>query len=382
MLANMITVAGASVVGELEKMRADVDTAGQQTLQQAAAASQSLVNMLKGQLTEALGGPGFWDELQSRIAKAAAFAKSAMPTASANPYAGAPTGPGLDAPRVGPMQGPAVGPDQEILKLRELHSAYNDLSNKRIAAQLAARDQLDKIWTDYWERQDALAMNWLSDSVTEAILSRGEDLKASLDQIWQSMKASFIRNTIDMALGWIRAKVAMNKSDKKFGKEEAVALAAYSAAQVVASKATGRSAAASAAAKYHEAHAWIPFAGVGIASAGVAKMLGDIQSAGKVATFRTGTSRVPGAAGSGDTYPAFLEPGEAVIPAARVRQYGTATMDAIRNGTLGAGGGGDVFAPVFNLNGTQDAGAMRRMMRDEIVPELERLYRQRRLKLA
>lgn len=238
----------------------------------------------------------------------------------------------------------------------------------------AARDAVSKVWTDYTSNLGSLFLGTLGDTMTTAILSKHEDLKSALNDVWQGMKANFVKMTVDMALAWAVAKIKMMAVERT----AALASAGNTATQTGLDAVQQKSNIKTAVTGIWKAYSHLPFIGQVLAAAAVAYMVKSIGG------FRTGGMVPGGGSGNEDNRTVNVSGGEGILNKPAVdRNGGRAFIDALNSGALAGGGGTTQF--VFNLpggNGGLDRAGLRRDIETEVVPILERLARQRRLNLG
>jgi len=207
-------------------------------------------------------------------------------------------------------------------------------------------------------------------------------------EIFMNLKQSFTSLMIGMAADWAASKVKMLVAERLFNKQKAavaIAGATEQAAATAAANAFAQSeqgfAAGAATAKYHQAYAALPFIGQGLAAASVTAMVAQIQATKAAAlAFRTGGLIGGSGAGSEDDRLILASSGEYVMQRSAADKYGTAFLDAINRGVYMPQSGGNVSF-TFQFNGGSDRD-LERQIEDEVVPILERLAAQRRLRLA
>lgn len=261
---------------------------------------------------------------------------------------------------------------------------------KRLGDELDATEaerfvaHYEKLWGGFFGELANVIQYGMGDAFA-AMFDTSKDLDEALTEIWQGMKMSFIKATADMAAAWIVGKAKMLLAHKTFEAGATAATVSGSVARTAAqSVETGSTAVntsadvAGASAKIMKAHAWMPFVGVAIAAALIATMLAVLASA---KPHRAGGAVYAFGSGSEDNVPAFLGAREYVMPRAATDRYGMGFMDSIRLGTF-EGGGMSVSISVDARGATTDAGALGAEIERRIVPAIERLYRQRRLRFA
>lgn len=242
------------------------------------------------------------------------------------------------------------------------------------------REEQKALFKDYYQSLAGMGETLFVDSMSTIILSKHEDLKLALNDIWQGMKGNFVKMTVGMALEWGKAKIKMLLAEKAFagGKAgvEAAGTAAHAANATVnnAIDATEKkSALATAAAKIWKAFAGLPFIGQVLAVGAIALMLKSVGA------FASGGIVPGGGSGNEDDKTIRVSGGEGVITKRAVdANGGRSFIDAINSGRAGAGSTANFS---FSISGG-NAEALRLDIERDVVPVLERLVRQRRAVLA
>lgn len=164
----------------------------------------------------------------------------------------------------------------------------------------------------------------------QAMLWEAKSFKSATAEIWRGVRQQFTQMLADMLAKWITTQLAMM--------------------------------------------AFNIFTG-NIFGGGGGKDIGNIvkRTGGPVQSFAGGGMVRGTGTGNEDNVVAFLSKREFVQPAPAVQKYGTEFMEQVRTGTYDPRGGGASFT--FNVHGAPD---LRAEIERTIVPELERLTRQRR----
>jgi hypothetical protein len=246
------------------------------------------------------------------------------------------------------------------------------------------RQAQSQLWADYWQGLQGFAKDLYVDTVVSMILDSHKNIGQAITELWQGMREQFYQAAVDMVSSWMWAKAKMlvieTLNQKKLLAVKAAGAAAevpINAAKTAQNEVVAASATHAAAAETMQAHAGIPFVGIAIAIGLIATMM-------KVLGAFAGGGIVPGGgSGNADDKHVLLSGGEGILTKRAVdANGGRAFVDALNGMRANAGGGGGTFQATFNLPGGADQAGLRLDIEREIVPALERLVVQRRLKVA
>jgi hypothetical protein len=210
----------------------------------------------------------------------------------------------------------------------------------------------------------------------ERFFIEGQNLGESFKELFVGMAVSFSRSMIQMGTKWTANQIKMSMTKRAVEAQMTTAAIAGSQARLAASTAETAASSAetsadttSAVAKTYKAHSHIPFVGALIAGALVGVILAGIAGSRRkrLGGLHEGT-------GTADSSLGIFTPGEYTMPRNAVQTYGTDFMDSIRDQT---------FAPreeSINLQFNVTDSSLVDDIEETIVPELERLIRQRRMR--
>lgn len=247
-------------------------------------------------------------------------------------------------------------------------------------ANEAFREEETELFAEYYRGLSDLGTNLFVDSMSTIILSKHEDLKLALNDIWQGMKGNFVKMTVGMAAEWVKGKAKMLLSDHFFAKQKAAVdtlstagATANTAARVAGNTVEATSNLAVAKTGFFKAHSWIPWIGAGLAIGMIAMMMKSVGA------FRTGGVVPGGGSGTEDDKTIRVSGGEGIITKRAVdANGGRSFVDAINSGRAAGGSAQTTFN--FAISGGGEG--LRLDIEREVVPVLERLVRQRRAVLS
>lgn len=302
-----------------------------------------------------------------------------------NPYLEQPhfgvAGPGMfsQRPRFSMGDNPDVNMQRDAGVGSMIPKMGQDLSVKFAEQMATLRASETDLFKKFYSSLADIGTSLFVDSMSAIILSKHEDLKLALNDIWQGMKANLVKTTWGMVAEWGKGKLAMLVADKKYMIAKAgidnigTGLHAGDAAtNVVIDGVEKKSALAVAAAKIWKAFAGLPFYGQVLAVGTIAYMMKSMGA------FASG-GIVPGSgSGTEDDKVVRVSGGEGIITKRAVdANGGRSFIDAINSGR--ASGGGQT---TFNFSVSGGGELLRLDIEREVVPVLERLVRQRRAVLS
>ena len=156
-----------------------------------------------------------------------------------------------------------------------------------------------------------------------AILTMSESTASFRDAVgnfWQSIKISALAAIADITWNFIESQIKITAAT---GAQAAVRATAKTG-EVIASRAVASAATSEAAAEIFAAHAWIPFAGVGISSGMIATMMAELAAVEALSVFHEGGY----VKGVGERL-ALLEAGEYVVSAPATSMLGIPFLEAL-----------------------------------------------------
>jgi hypothetical protein len=275
--------------------------------------------------------------------------------------------------------GTSMDGDTRVETETEIMQRIADASDEFRAAQT-------ELWAGYWEGLQGFAKDLYVDTVVTMILDSHKSIGEAITELWQGMREQFYQAAVDMVSSWAWAKTKMlvieTLNQKKLLAVKAAGAAAevpINTAKTAQNEVVAASATHAAAAETFQAHAGIPFVGIAIAIGLIATMM-------KVMGAFAGGGVVPGGgSGNADDKHVLLSGGEGILTKRAVdANGGRAFVDGLNamRANAGAGGPGGGVQMTWNIGGGMDAAGMRMDIEREVVPILERLAVQRRLKVA
>lgn len=213
------------------------------------------------------------------------------------------------------------------------------------------------------------------DSFADSTITGSERMQ----NLWQDIKAGFLRSIGDMVAGYIKGAVMQAAADRM---RASVAKGASGSIVLAKAKEIGsglKNMAVGAGEVAVNAYKWVssflgPFAIPAMIAATVAAVAGVKAAVGFADGGRVGgmgTDR-------SDNIRANLSRDEYVVNASAARNYGYDRLDAINRG--GEPGGSGIGAVSFNISGTDPAG-LAKIVEDVVMPKLEELAEQGRSRI-
>lgn len=259
------------------------------------------------------------------------------------------------------------------------------VQGKMAAIDAEYRKNSQDMWREYYTSLGGMAQDLFVDSMTTLILEKSENLKQALNGIWQSMKASFVRMTIDMATSWAVMQVKKMVAERAAQAGATAGQVAASVPKIAALTAETAAYAAAGTAGYYSSMSWAGPFGIPVATAMTASMNAAIiasRAINMIGAFRTGGLVPGGGSGNADDKYAKVSGGEFMQPQAAVNHYGKDFMEDVRTMRFTPAGGTTLNLSFPISGGAGNAADLRRDIEREVVPILESLVKQRRLKVA
>ena len=360
-------------------------------IKEGAAEKAAEMGEIYGKVTGTEAGKAFHETVTTAWAEAGTAAGAAFARAAEDSREATATGGDGEAAPAG--YGEAIYPRREdfpsagaIFPSREdFEKWFEDIA----AAEQEFIDFTKALWGGYWGELTFMAQDFFSDTLGTMVLESGESFKESMDQIWDNLKESFVRMTIDMAAAWVFSKLRMAVASRLFESAATATAAKGAATRIALSQAEAASNrtetstdVTSSAAKIEKAHAGIPLVGPTIAAALIAQMMATMAAVSGGSKFlRAGGYLGHFGSGAEDDQMAFMSGGEYVVNSGATSRVGVPFLDAVNRGeyvpTGGGEGGGNTFQISLTGGETDEAD-----VEETLIPLLEDWALQRKLRLA